>query len=82
MVVRICIAVSLVCAVARADFSYEQSTKMTGGAMMGMMRVAGAFSKSLRLPVATARPWVRAVAAIRLASHAPADKANKRRTLR
>lgn len=35
----------------RADFSYEQSTKITGGAMAGMMRVAGAFSKQARMPV-------------------------------
>ena len=34
-----------------ADFSYEQSTKMTGGAMMGAMRVASVFSKQLREPV-------------------------------
>src|SRR4051812_27739671 len=34
-----------------ADFSYEQTTKMTGGAMMGMMRIAGAFSKQLREPI-------------------------------
>jgi hypothetical protein len=36
---------------ARADFTYEQSTKMTGGAMAGMMRVAGAFSKAAREPM-------------------------------
>jgi hypothetical protein len=36
-----------------ADFSYEQTTKMTGGAMMGMMKIAGAFSKQLREPVQT-----------------------------
>ena len=34
-----------------ADFSYEQSTKMTGGAMMGVMRIAGAFSKQVREPI-------------------------------
>ena len=34
-----------------ADFSYEQSTKMTGGAMMGAMRIAGAFSKQAREPI-------------------------------
>src|SRR5882762_9875529 len=36
-----------------ADFSYEQTTKMTGGAMMGMMKIAGAFSKQVREPVQT-----------------------------
>ena len=35
----------------RADFTYEQTTKMTGGAMAQMMRVAGAFSRQLREPV-------------------------------
>jgi len=34
-----------------ADFSYEQTTKMTGGAMMGMMKIAGAFSKQAREPM-------------------------------
>src|SRR5947207_4318846 len=34
-----------------ADFSYEQSTKMTGGSMMGMMKLAGAFSKQAREPI-------------------------------
>jgi hypothetical protein len=36
--------------VARADFSYEQSTKITGGAMAGMMKMAGAMSKQARMP--------------------------------
>ena len=31
-----------------ADFSYEQSSKVTGGMMAGMMKVAGAFSKQAR----------------------------------
>jgi hypothetical protein len=34
-----------------ADFSYEQSSKITGGAMASMMRVAGAFSREAREPV-------------------------------
>lgn len=34
-----------------ADFSYEQTSKVTGGAMAGMMKVAGAFSKKMREPV-------------------------------
>ena len=45
---------SLCCAVttsAFADFSYEQTTKITGGMMAGMMKVAGAFSKAAREPI-------------------------------
>jgi hypothetical protein len=37
----------------RADFSYEQTSKITGGAMASMMKVAGVFSKSAREPVRT-----------------------------
>jgi hypothetical protein len=33
------------------DFSYQQTTRMTGGAMMGAMRVAGAFSRQAREPM-------------------------------
>jgi hypothetical protein len=49
----LCAAVSLVLAAgsARADFSYEQTTKITGGMMAGMMKVAGAFSKQAREPM-------------------------------
>ncbi len=32
----------------RADFSYDQSTKITGGALVGMMKFAGAFSKDAK----------------------------------
>jgi hypothetical protein len=35
----------------QADFSYQQTTKMTGGAMMGAMRVAGVFSRQAREPM-------------------------------
>lgn len=35
---------------ALADFSYQETTRFTGGAMLGMMRMAGAFSKNLREP--------------------------------
>src|SRR3954447_21641168 len=35
----------------RADFSYEQTSKVTGGAMAGMMKVAGAFSSKAREPI-------------------------------
>lgn len=34
-----------------ADFSYRQTTKITGGAMAGMMKFAGAFSKKANQPV-------------------------------
>ncbi len=33
-----------------ADFSYQQSSKITGGAMAGMMNIAGAFAKQAREP--------------------------------
>src|SRR5215204_4380266 len=33
---------------ARADFTYEQTSKITGGMMAGMMKFAGAFSKQAR----------------------------------
>jgi hypothetical protein len=35
----------------RADFTLEQSSKITGGMMAGMMKVAGAFSKQAREPI-------------------------------
>ncbi len=34
-----------------ADFSYERTTKITGGAMAGMMKFAGALSKQAREPM-------------------------------
>ncbi len=33
-----------------ADFSYQQSSKVSGGAMAGMMSIAGAFAKQAREP--------------------------------
>jgi carbon monoxide dehydrogenase subunit G len=36
---------------AHADFSYEQTSKITGGMMAGMMKFAGAFSKQAREPI-------------------------------
>ncbi|MGE5489087.1 MAG: hypothetical protein ACM3ZB_14830 [bacterium] len=45
------IAFLLAGGVALADFSYEQTSKITGGAMMNMVRVMGAFSKQLREPM-------------------------------
>ncbi len=44
-----CILVFLVSAgSSRADFKYTQSSKLTGGAMASMMKVAGVFSKQAR----------------------------------
>src|SRR4051794_10088450 len=34
-----------------ADFTFEQNAKVTGGAMAGMMKLAGAFSKQAREPM-------------------------------
>jgi hypothetical protein len=34
-----------------ADFSYQQESKLTGGMLAGMMKVAGAFSKQAREPM-------------------------------
>lgn len=48
------LAVGLCCALstaAFADFSYAQNTKITGGAMAAMMKMAGAFSKAAREPI-------------------------------
>ncbi len=50
------LAAGLCCATSTAvfaDFSYEQSSKITGGAMAGMMKLAGAFSKAAREPIAS-----------------------------
>lgn len=35
------------------DFSFDQTSKVTGGAMAGMMKLAGAFSKQAREPIAS-----------------------------
>ena len=34
-----------------ADFSYHESSKITGGVLAGMMKVAGVFSKTAREPI-------------------------------
>jgi len=36
-----------------ADFSYDQTSKITGGMMAGMMKMAGTFSKAAREPMAS-----------------------------
>src|SRR5258708_5608416 len=38
-------------ALLRADFTYQESTQMTGGAVMAMMRMAGPFAKGAREPI-------------------------------
>ena len=39
---------ALTSAVARADFSYEDTTQITGGSIVGMMKMVGVFSKQAR----------------------------------
>jgi hypothetical protein len=46
----LCVSVCLPAALL-ADFSYQQSTKITGGAMVSMLKIAGAFSKQAREPI-------------------------------
>ena len=52
---RKCLSTAVILALAagsaRADFSYEQTSKITGGMMAGMMKFAGAFSKQAREPM-------------------------------
>lgn len=36
---------------AQADFSYQETSKITGGMLAGMMKVAGVFSKQAREPI-------------------------------
>jgi len=47
----ICAAAASLPASLLADFSYDQSTKITGGMLAGMMKFAGAFSKQAREPI-------------------------------
>ena len=54
MVRRTIIILVAVCVPAFSDFSYEQTAKLTGGMMAGMMKVAGMFSKQAREPMVTA----------------------------
>jgi hypothetical protein len=47
-----CISVAAIAAgMLLADFSYEQTSKITGGMVASMMKVAGAFSKQAREPI-------------------------------
>lgn len=50
---RSLLILSLAASFAFADFSYEQRSQFTGGAMAGMMKLAGTFSKKLREPMST-----------------------------
>ena len=44
----VAIAMGTALAPAYADFTYQETTRMTGGSLMSMMKFAGAFSKSAR----------------------------------
>ncbi len=51
MVLRSLTTLLLLSTCALADFSYQQTSRVTGGAMAGMMKVAGAFSAKAREPM-------------------------------
>ncbi|MBC7924776.1 MAG: hypothetical protein H7039_03890 [Bryobacteraceae bacterium] len=51
MFLRCFLGLMVISSAANADFSYGQSTKVTGGAAAGMMKMAGAFSKTAREPI-------------------------------
>src|SRR5579863_3999126 len=51
MVRKSAIFVVALCLPAFGDFSYEQTSKVTGGMMAGMLKFAGAFSKQAREPM-------------------------------
>jgi hypothetical protein len=44
-------ALVLGCSLARADFKYSQTSKMTGGMMAGAMKMMSVFNKQLREPI-------------------------------
>ena len=43
--------VVLFCATLRADFSYQETTKMTGGALVSILRLGGPFTRKAREPI-------------------------------
>src|SRR5271169_1521705 len=45
--------VTLGAATLMADFSYQETSNITGGMMAGLMKVAGVFSKQAREPIQT-----------------------------
>jgi hypothetical protein len=47
LTVAVCASASLL----KADFTFEQTTRMTGGMMMQAMKIAGAFSRQAREPM-------------------------------
>src|SRR3954454_18385005 len=49
--VAVCGLLSLSAGALFGDFSYHESSKITGGALAGMMKVAGVFSKTAREPI-------------------------------
>lgn len=51
MVRRAAVFAVAVCLPAFGDFSYQETSKVTGGMMAGMMKFAGAFSKQAREPM-------------------------------
>jgi len=51
MVRRSALILVAACLPALADFSYQETSKITGGMMAGMMKFAGAFSKQAREPM-------------------------------
>jgi len=50
-VLKVGAAIAAVACPLLADFSYQESSKITGGMMAGMMKVAGVFSKQAREPI-------------------------------
>lgn len=45
---RVAVTFAVVAPLAFADFSYDSTSKITGGTLLGMMKMAGAFSKDAR----------------------------------
>ncbi len=39
------------CMTMRADFTYQETTQMTGGALVSMMKMAGPFARGAREPI-------------------------------
>src|ERR1700676_4433077 len=39
------------CAALRADFSYQETTRMTGGALVKILRLGGPFTRKAREPI-------------------------------
>ncbi len=44
-------ALALSCATLRADFSYQETTQMTGGALVAILRLGGPFTRKAREPI-------------------------------